>query len=252
MSAPVPPVEVWVYTEDSSKGAPKVFQRLLPRLFRLVEPSTQTQHLRVALAAGKAAQAMQGHLWKSTKARGWNLRDALVRELATRIVEGAIVVFHHDGDRPWTAGPGAPRHDAQVAELFGLVDKLVRSQHPTRGPAHGAGLLRLVPHYSIEAWLYLHQDKVVKLLGAGGIPPAEARGWILDPSQPRGFDHVDQPKVACPLGDKHNAELADGWPAASALQRSPSLQHTIREWGQDAVLQEKLRSTCGAAAPPAP
>lgn len=174
MTSPIEPVEVWVYTEDSSKGTPLVFQRLIPRLFRLVEPATQTQHLRVKLPAGDAAHAMRAHRWP---------------------------------------------------------------------PKDGTGLLRLVPHYSLEAWLYLHQDKMRKLLDEGGHLGAST--WRLEPHDDRGFDAIQMPKDRCPLGDKHNADLADGWPAAFAVARSPSLKHTIAAWRQDDRLREKLRSTSG-------
>ncbi len=149
MSGSVSPVRLRVYTEDSGRRSQEVFPPLLRGVLRRVEPSTQTQHLQIDPARGDAAAAMGANGWKGDDVA---LRE-LVNDLATAIRTGRFAVLHVDGDCPWGGAPGAPAHDKHV-------DKLLAALRRQLGLPPGApvpGLLRLVPHHSIESWLYLNR-----------------------------------------------------------------------------------------------
>jgi hypothetical protein len=245
-------VKLWVYTEDSGEASWEVIRRLLPRLLLLVDGLTQTHRLRVLRAEGGPRDAMNAHRWRGRDRRGEALRRELVRELVARLRHDELVVFHHDGDCPWAGGPGSPDHDPAVEGLFDELRRALTAKGPAPGEGPLPGLLRLVPHASIEAWLYLHAEKVERLAAQGKAEAAAARVWLAEQLGPEGLDHVDQPKDSCPLRDKHNPALADGWPAERAAQRSPSLRHTVEAWRADPRLRRKLTATNPWAAPPAP
>ena len=220
-----------VYTEDSGKGGAVVVQALVERLlFHLAKIHEIPQ---VDTAQGQPAAAAHAFNWKERSARGEAARRALVRDLVTRFSEGTFVVFHYDGDVPWSDAPTTSKHDVEVAALFEEVRRNIRTEA-------GSEPLPFVPHYSIEAWLYLHEKVVAKLVFDKKAAQA-TEPWMTANRRPEtGFDHVFKPKDACPLGDAFNDELARSYPVPRCMEQSPSLRRTVDAWAARADLRALL------------
>ncbi|MEZ4433373.1 MAG: hypothetical protein R3F65_13280 [bacterium] len=222
-----------IFTEDSGKDAVATIEALLRRLLPRIEPLAQPQNVPPMTAPhGEVAQALRGHRWKDRKADV--PRRALVRDLARRLSMGDFVVFHCDGDAAWG---GTCPHDEPIDALMADVARLLN--RPV--PAH---FLRLVPHYSIESWLYLNRAAAERLVEQGKALP-EALEWLdANACAARGYDHVTQPKRHCPLHDRYNRLLAeDDWPRDEAATRSPSWAQLEADWSANPTLRAALRAT---------
>lgn len=234
-----------IFTEDSGDNAAATIEALVRRLLPRIESLTQPQNVpRMERPHGDIARAISGLSSKARTPRGEALRRALVADLATRLIEGQWVILHHDGDVAWG---GACPHVAKVDEL---VAEVMRRMESATRPLN---LLRFVPHYSIESWLYLNRGAVERLV-ANGKPLSAALEWLdANAGREGGYDHVAKPKELCPLHDRYNRVLAeDGWPRDEAATRSPSWARLEADWSANTTLCAALRATNPWAAASSP
>ncbi|MBK9369548.1 MAG: hypothetical protein IPN01_25175 [Deltaproteobacteria bacterium] len=212
-----------IYPEDSGKDAEDVLRALVKLLTRALAPDHRHDKLKVNVANGEPRSAMRAHRWASPKEEG--LRRALVRDLATRLRSGELIVFHHDGDEAWRGKPGSAKHDKAVEGLLRDVRRALNTGEPDTAPV--PGFLRLVPHYSVEAWLYLNHAEVQRLA------PERAARWLAAERRPgHGLDHLHKPKddeAGKGLSDKHNRALAQSL-RVEDLQESPSARAIVEAW----------------------
>lgn len=227
-----------IFTEDSGDDAEATIEALVRRLLPRIEALTQPQNIpEMDRPHGPAADAINRHNWKAHTRQGEALRRALVDDLATRLVEGQWVILHNDGDIAWG---GACPHDAPIDEL---IAEIMRRMDAVIRPIN---LLRFVPHYSIESWLYLNRAAVERLVAKGKARPAALEWLDANASPDGGYDHVLKPKSKdeCPLRDEHNRVLAeDGWPHKEAAARSPSWARLEADWSANPTLRAALRAT---------
>lgn len=223
-----------IFTEDSSDDADAAYLALIKKLALRLLPGVQTHKLDLRGARAESRAAMHGHRWRGDEV----LRRALINELATRMKVGDVVVFHHDGDIPWQGAPGAPSHDRHFANLLrDLKRRLGTEEELPR-------LLRLVPHYSMESWLYLNRSAMERLVREGRLK-GDVLTWLDEHADAAGgFDHVDTPKKRCPAKDQHNRVLAESsFPADFAATASPSWAETEARWAERSEILEALRET---------
>ncbi|MCB9553833.1 MAG: hypothetical protein H6705_18515 [Myxococcales bacterium] len=225
-----------IFTEDSGADAAATIEALVRRLLPRIESLTQVQNVpRMERPHGDIARAISGLSLKARTPRGEALRRALVDDLATRLVEGQWVILHHDGDVAWG---GRCRHDGPVESL---LDEVMRRMEVETRPFN---VLRLVPHYSIESWLYLNRAAVERLVARGKALPAALEWLAVNASPDGGYDHVHKPKDECPLLDRWNLELASkNWPRDDAAARSPSWARLEADWSANTTLCNALRAT---------
>ena len=205
---------LWIYTEDTGKGAPAVLKALVMRLLQQQRQELQTHRLpfQDPAPSSQATVAWHRHNWRGDPHK----RRALILELATRVTTGDIVLLHHDHD----AAHGQP--SALAKQVTGLVTEVARVAPPATW--RGA-ILTLTPCYSVESWLYHNHDAVEAL-------PLNERDaalrWLRENLRDTtGYDHIPKPKDTCPLNDRHNLTLATkAFPADLAAARSPSWQAT--------------------------
>lgn len=221
---------ILVLTEDSAQEGHEVIEALCKRMLRQLEPSCQTHRIRFEPANDQARGAMRGNVWKSTSARDRQRRVDLIRTIATKLCEpNGFVMFHVDGDRVWSERSTAenPAKFAEVIEK--AVRALLAAGHNRKEPmpeAEAAKRLKrlrlLVPHYSIEAWLYQHVDAAIRLCHQhyNGHSVERFEEWRKDHG---ALDEVGKPKEAVCLGARHNAELAgSGYPADDVYKAGKS------------------------------
>ena len=193
MSVPV----VFVVTEDSGKAGRAAVIRLLERLICDVEFKTPQDDS--GLAAGPA-------MWKPTNGIEGDRKRRLMLQIATRLGRGQRVVFHYDGDAPWS--DRRKLRAAQFERAWVMPCVALSAKAAGIDTTH---LVQMVPHWSIEAWLfravakarelcegsYSHNDRHSSL--------ALLAQWAANPSL---LDDHAKPKDCLCLSNKHNEVLA--------------------------------------------
>lgn len=214
----LPGVTILLLTEDSGGDAHATHAALLRAMLRLVAPGHDASRVAVDPADEKQRAVMRGNRWDSGKAAQEPERRALVRSIATRICQNNLhfVAFHYDGDRPWAERGGCPRHAVFAQKILTPVRQLVANVRDGAQQRKAlARVVTLVPHHSVEAWLYQNTSAARGLCVRhhDGRDAERFDAWEAD----RGaLDEVEKPKEATTLADRHNRELAeDGFPAAT-------------------------------------
>lgn len=233
-------LSVLVLTEDSSADAHEVVSCLTRRAFQVVEERCHTHRIEWQPASDEARVATRGNLWKSRK-RDRELRD-LVRSIATKLGEGGavpgFVVFHFDGDRPWSQ-----RDQSENLARFGeIIEYRVRVLLAGHGLAHTvAKLIPLVPFYSIESWTYQNIARARQLCCDRAEHRALLDAWEADRAS---LDEVVRPKEALCLGDRYNKDLCgQGWPVAEVAEAGASFAAAVEAMRGCEPLVEALRAT---------
>ena len=236
-------LSVLVLTEDSGKQAQSAVQAALRHALKRVVPGTRTNRVALEPASEDARVAMRANRWREKKDRR-RLRVRLVRAIATKILEDdGFVVFHHDGDTPWSDRPSP--HAAAFERLVRQpVEALVRQERDAETAAERIPRLHtLVPHYSLEAWAYQHTVEARKRAKTPN-QHAEVDRWEADRAQ---LDEVDQPKDRVWLGANHNSTLlGPGWPASAVQAAGCSFAAFVDDLRRDGALTAALEATTQA------
>lgn len=193
--------KVCFITEDTSERGHAAVKTLLKRLLKS-EPEALPARHRVATPPH----------WASNKTTGEReARVELAKLIATRLGEGALVVFHYDGDMAWASRKKSTR-DKDFDRAWRVA---VRSLAiAVKRPLPDAAMLRLVemvPYYSIEGWLYRALDHTRSLCDQhcerARVAPSHSllADWQADPGR---LDEMLKPKDALCIRDEHNAALA--------------------------------------------
>ncbi|MED5372240.1 MAG: hypothetical protein VX899_14570 [Myxococcota bacterium] len=214
-----------LYSEDKPKSA-GASRNLAKRAMQCLEPNLRTHEIGGESSQDKqVVRACEAQAWRGKRAGA--VRKALLRDLKTRIATGQWVVFHLDADVPWGGLP--PVLDVVEKQLFAKLE-----------PRERAKVLLMVPHYSLEAWLYLNKKAVAEL--AARQPTAKlALVWLEENADPKGgLDHLLKPKDRCPIHDKYNDLLSERWPWRQAASKSPSWGALLEAWGANDTLMAQL------------
>ena len=274
MKSDVARCSVLVLSEDSGEGAHDTLATLAKKMFLLIDPACQTQHVRFEPPESEGArQALRGNLWKSELPRDQPKRRDLIGYVATKLFEGprSFVLFHLDGDRTWSeARSSSPAAESENVlkfrrfiehEVLQFVELRRRrmAEIPRRSvgvssapsPAPGAHvpdmrqLLLAVPFYSIEAWLLQNVERAKELCtkhprcGGAHVPILEE--W----ARYRGaLDEVPRPKEQICFRDAHNRDLAGpGFPAEAVYDARKSFAETVDHLMECPMLLAALEST---------
>ena len=248
---------VLVISED--RDAHETIQRLLAASFGLLVDGCQTQRIRFdpQNTLGKGEMASRANRWKSRKGESRQSLIALRRAIATRLLEGAprpegFVAFHFDGDRRWADRDTSENADLFESQIITPVRALITHTLAQRGEdtaehidAVMSRLLRLVPFYSIEAWL-LQNTTVLRRILRDRYADRDlslVESWEADREL---LDEIWQPKEAICVRALHNAELARAWPAETVWGVGKSYAATVEEMMECAALGTALEATWGA------
>ena len=95
-------LDVLLLSEDSGGQMEATWTAVFRKMCRELEPDCQTHRVRIRSAKGEPQRAMRGNAWKGADRRSEALRRLMVRAITTYLRTGGIVVFHFDGDTPWS------------------------------------------------------------------------------------------------------------------------------------------------------
>lgn len=219
---------VMFVTEDTGEGGKNAVKVLLERVL-----GPEDRRPVVCPPKVDYGRAANPNGWATAKNQvdGDRLRKDLIAEIATRVLRGQRVVFHYDGDRPWSRRSESERADAFDRHWRVAVRQAGHSRQ--RPDIDGAvdRLVEMVPHYSIEAWLYAAAQKCRDVLGthfkSEDAAPSVVRlqAWIDDPAS---LDEAVKPKDALCLSNGHNDTLAAAVDLDALYLRGTSFWEFVR------------------------
>ncbi|WP_147442664.1 hypothetical protein [Corallococcus interemptor] len=228
-----------------------------------VDAYTQTQPARLSfepVRSAEALRALHANVWKSEKARDRRHQVELVRTLATQLLrDHGWAFFHFDGDRPWSERSSS-ENVAKFSQLIeAKVYTLIVEQFSTRATRAATPvaqqeveaqarqrmnrLKRIVPFYSIEAWLFQNTRVAIRLCERhyGGRDADQFQRWE---QERHTLDEVRKPKEQVCLGAKHNSALAsEAFPARDVHAAGCSFASVVDKLCQDEELRKALQQT---------
>ena len=204
-----PRATLLLLTEDSGKDAPATHEALVRSMLRVIAPGHDAKAIAIEPANDGQREAMRGNGWDSTKAEDRRRQIALVRSIATRLCESNlhVVLFHYDGDQPWSERTPCPRHAVFARRIVAPVAQLIVNRTAAQRERALARLITIVPFYSVESWLYQNTEVAQRLCVKhhGGRHVDTFARWASD----RGaLDEQHKPKDTSCLSDKFNLALA--------------------------------------------
>lgn len=218
------PVRVSVYSEDgNAEGLSILVGRLLQRY-----DEGSRQEL-VTVRVSPPHPVLRGNQWKDGKRHAERL--TLAREIAGRIRQGEVVVFHYDGDSSWSLRGSGPVTASQfdkelrvrVAQLLNAPARPIAGARPLyEGATPLSRLIECVPYYSIEAWFYQATDRACELckLHHGGKDVERFTEWSRNRA---AVDEVPRLKQETCLTASYNDKLAPHVPVREVLAIGKSL-----------------------------
>jgi hypothetical protein len=207
-----PLLSILVLTEDSGRDGFATLRSLVLTIIQKIAPNAQLDLVEIAPTEDdNVLRSMRGNRWMDEKtSESHHYRTTLIQSIATTLGEGGFVIFHCDGDTSWKK-----RKESTKRSKFGrLIEPGIRARlcdavklTPTKIEAAMKRVLIVVPHYSIESWLYQNTEEAIRICHTqyAGKDVAQFESWAADRKQ---LDEVLKPKEAVCLKDKHNHVLA--------------------------------------------
>lgn len=234
---------VVLFSEDSSKDAIPTVRALFLELLRLaVDGHVDTRRIRFLppddLAAEKASKSSY---WKGR--RNSAERVKLIREIATRLMQGSFVVFHLDADMGWrqfSASGGALPEEMRLRDQVRLT--LERGRGELSIDEAIGGLIFLIPCHEIEAWTYQNTREAAEICRAehGGRCLRVFGGW----SECRTLiDEIEDLHDRVCLGKRHNLRLAmNRYPSRDVMYAGTSFANAVAKVRGCSRLMELFQS----------
>jgi len=264
---PPPVASVLLLTEDTGRQSFPVLKVLVRKVLWLLDASINVERIELEPLRGEEELlAMGANRWKAHDK--FQREQALLRtRIASELRSGHFIVFHVDGDCLWSEYLAA-KDKGDFSAIQGKSAFEERIRFATRRLLSGEGgneqrararkgpqaqppqsidveecLSRLflwMPCYSIEAWLYQSIDLALKLCKerykGRDIP------LFTDWSNRRSLlEEVRKPKDTICLGDNHNSELAEAFPAEIVEALRCSFHEAMEPMRNHKGLTERLQ-----------
>jgi hypothetical protein len=199
------PFSVLILTEDSGRHAVDTIRELFSRaVVSLVHPGCETNKIRFEPGNESAKRAMQGNMWRNRR-HTVDVAQAVATKLAEK--EPGFVLFHTDSDCPW--GDRRETEDRRFTLLVASIKRLLLNRFSGDSEEVDARLrnvLQLVPHYSVESWLYQNTAAAKALCQRNcGNHVRQFETWEQNRTL---LDEVSKPKESTCLGSRFNLQLA--------------------------------------------
>ena len=255
-------LSIVILTEDSGKDGRATVEALVRRMLHLVVPGFGSHRVHFVPHDAPGEEAMRGNVWKAEGNPGDHERRVrLLKYLVRKLSEPeTFVLFHIDGDRPWSerdTSENTAKFERLVRNLPQVADRGRANGHRTKAPAQASPeppplpplrldhLLLICPFRSIEAWLYQNLRAAIDICGREhrGAHITELQAW----EGRRGeLDELPAPEHAVCLGKAFNLELAKkGFPAREADEVKKSFATSVDRLRACSALSRALELTRG-------
>lgn len=243
-----PRVRFYMLTEDSGTHSHATWTALLRRMCRIVDGSCDTgpEVFVVETPEPSAMQVMSGNGWREKTSHRRMVE--FWRTIAEQLGGEKIVIFHVDGDVPWSR-----RKDSlNVAAVEKIVLRRLRDTledvlncAPAEIDARMQFFVAVHPFREIEAWLFHNFDELRRICARRGMPvPARVDVWE---AQGEALEEEEHPKERMPFKAEHNRDLAENaFPADRLHSLGSSFHAAVRALEQCAPLRRALESTYAA------
>ncbi|MFS8070928.1 MAG: hypothetical protein ACMG6S_31560 [Byssovorax sp.] len=238
-----------VLTEDGAATGHATIVAIVKRMLQLVVPDYQTHRIGFEPKDERAQGAVQGTGWKDETPKHYAELNLALRTIATKLGrEDGFVLFHIDGDRPWSRRDSSENVAKFETIVVARVRQLLRGRPggtPEDAEARLRRLFPIVPFYSIEAWLFQHTEVAVRLCRERhkGRDIGTFESWKRDRT---AIDEVVKPKDSVCLGSAHNLECAgSGYPAQEVFEAGRSYAICVERLRACVELNELLDATAG-------
>lgn len=220
-----PRFSIALLSEDRSEPTWRGLRSLVEKLLRRFEDDGFTPRVELVPADPQVRPVLIANRWRSAQPRDEAEKRELWRYLARKIAEpGGFVLFHYDGDKPWSRRAESPARAQFDREVRTRVAQVLSSHRlpPDEISRKLARLIECVPFYSVEAWLYQATDHAVTLCRQKhqGAHASDLARWDQNRTS---LDEIDKPKDKCCLGSDHNETLGKHVPVREVIQAGRSL-----------------------------
>lgn len=241
---PIP--SLLVLTEDSGEHGFATMRAMVLAMLRHIAPDAKVENVEIAPTEEEhVLRSMRGNRWMDeTTHDGHRWRTTLIQTIATTLGEGGFVIFHCDGDTSWKKR----KESTKKTKFEKLIELGIRARlrdavrlTPAKIEAAMKRVLLIVPHYSIESWLYQNTEEAIRLCHAhhGGTDAPQFEEWAANRKQ---IDEVLKPKDAVCLKDKYNLALATkDFPFAHAVGVKKSLHVAVNQFQACSDLETALK-----------
>ena len=201
-------MRILILTEDGASTATKTIEAVFTRLLRAAYPQIQTNKIDFLPRPLQHKRVMSGNKWRSSDLRDRPAIINLARDIATEAaVLDSFVVFHFDGDTTWTqraAALTAAQFESKIVTHAKQYAIGIAAKNPEVAPFNNEKLIRLVPYYAIEAWLFQNFDECERT----ATTPAD-RTQLAQWRNNRGLlDELIRPDKQLSIGKTNNLPLA--------------------------------------------
>lgn len=238
-------LSILVLTEDSGQDGFATIQAFVMAILQKIAPNVRLELIDIEPTEdANALRSMRGNRWMDEKTSDSHYyRTTLIQSIATKLGEGGFVVFHCDGDTSWKK-----RNDSTKKTKFGkLMEPGIRARlrdtvrlTPKNIDAAMKRVLIMLPHYSIESWLYQNTDVAIRICRAqyAGKDVAQFEVWAAERKR---LDEEDKPKDTVCLKDKHNHALATtNYPFDVAVAVGKSFKQAVGQFEECSDLKAAL------------
>ncbi|AUX43751.1 hypothetical protein SOCE26_052060 [Sorangium cellulosum] len=256
-------VSIVILTEDSGADGRATVEALVGRMLELVAPGYGRHRVDFLPSEPREEEAMRGNVWK-TDGRNpvdHERRVRLLRYIARKLLlPDTFVVFHIDGDRPWSersTSENLAKFDRRVLTVLPQVVERGHANAPrTRRKGKGGDeppapvlqlghLLLVCPFRSIEAWLYQNVRRASEICRRehAGRHVGDIEAWE---GKREELDELPAPDDVLCLKKAYNLELAShGFPTQLAYDARKSFAESVDRLSQCGALRAALERTRG-------
>ncbi len=201
-------MRILILTEDGALTATKTIEEVFTRLLRAAYPRIQTNKVDFLPRPLQHKRIMSGNKWRSEEPRDREEIIALARDIATEAaVPDGFVIFHFDGDTAWTHRASAITPSQFESKIVSKSKKHVHdmtAKNPKIAPFNDEKIIRFVPYYAIEAWLFQNFDECERL----ATEPADRTQLALWRNNRGLLDEHIRPHEKLSIGKTRNLPLA--------------------------------------------
>lgn len=220
-------VKVLIISEDRGKDSFAVFKNLISSILKNIIPDFQSQLIEYIEIDAKHSGVLSGNKWRQRRPRDRKLTAMIhnfKRELIQYLLEGPAFIFWHiDGDMRWCdfTQKGNCTNLEQLNSFLAPIESELesyRSNSSTKLPKNK--VLKLLPFYSIEAWLYQNSTTLQNIKGDTSDIHAKS---------PSDFDEILKVKDSFNIKDEYNLQLSKSFPFQKVYALGKSFHRTVEE-----------------------
>lgn len=221
-------VKVLIVTEDTGTESFEVLKNLINSILKNIVEDYQSQLIEFKPVEKCYLPVCSGNRWKQEKP---HKDPKLAREITAfkkyivqhTMKSSAFIFWHIDGDMMW-AQFARGKECANRKSLDTFIEKVLKGmtihQRDKVPPTPEGCFLKLLPFYSIEAWLYQNSQALQKITeNTGDIQATDASV----------FDDILKVKEAFKIKAKYNLQLSQSFPFQKVYELGKSFHHTVEE-----------------------